>query len=121
MAADTNVLINDAKCIAECVPGGDMKLAILISLFAKIAGVSTDTNALIDGAKCIYACVPGTDMKLSILISLASQAISGGPNGLVSCGAGAPTSTPSSGCAMYIQTDSIPPGVVWQYYGGVWH
>jgi hypothetical protein len=121
MAADTNVLINDAKCIAECVPGGDMKLAILISLFAKIAGVSADPNTLIAAANPIYCCVPGVDMKLAILISLVSQAVSGGPNALVSCGTGAPTSTPASGCAFYIQTDSVPPGVVWQYYGGVWH
>jgi hypothetical protein len=63
-------------------------------------------------------------MKLSILISLLNQIASGGSiggGGSVTCGTGVPTSTPSSGCGYYTQTDSIPPGLIWQYYNGAWH
>jgi hypothetical protein len=123
MAADTNALMNDAKCIEQCMPRG-MQLPVLISLFAQIAGVSVDTNSLIDGAKCIEQCVP-QGFQLPILISLLNQIVSGGGSisggGNVTCGAGVPTSTPSSGCGIYQQTDSIPPGLMWQYYSGAWH
>lgn len=123
MAADTNALMSDARCIQQCIPGSDMKLAILISLFAQIAGVPTDTNSLMAGAVCIQQCIPGADMKLAVLISLLNQISGGGSvgGGNVTCGTGAPTSTPSSGCGIYIQTDSVPPGQQFLYYNGSWH
>ena len=119
----TDALMNDAKCIVDCIPGSDMKLAVLISLFAKIANVSTNTDSLIDGAKCIEYCIPGTDMKLAVLISLASQIAGGGGGvgGSVTCGNGAPSTAPSGGCGLYIQTDSVPPGQIWGYYNGQWN
>jgi len=35
MALDTNALINDARCVANCIPTG-MQVAVLISLAAQI-------------------------------------------------------------------------------------
>ncbi len=121
MAATTDQLQNDAKCIFDCVPGAEMKLSILISLFAQIANVSADPSVLMANAKQIFCCVPGIDMKLSILIDL-FQSGSSSASGNVTCGLGAPTSTPSSGCGIYIQIDSGPlPGAYWSYYSGAWH
>ena len=124
MPASTDALLDGTECIQQCIPGTDMKLAVLISLFAQIAGVSTDTNSLISGAKCIQQCIP-EGMMLAVLVSLASQIVSGGgtggSGGAVTCGNGAPTSTPSSGCGIYIQLDSTPPGLYWSYFGGQWN
>jgi hypothetical protein len=121
----TDALMDDARCIEQCIPGTDMKLAVLISLFARIAGVSADTNSLMDGARCIQQCVPGEDMKLAILISLLSQIAggggSGGLGGGITCGTGVPTSTPATGCGIYVQTDSIPDPTIFYYYNGAWH
>lgn len=36
-------------------------------------------------------------------------------------GAGAPVAPPAGAEAIYIQTDSVPPGLYWSYYGGAWH
>ena len=118
MPTATDSLMSDAKCIDSCIPPG-MQLSVLISLFAQIAGVSTDTNSLMAGATCINSCIP-QGMQLSVLVSLAMQIVSGGGAG-VACGNGAPTSTPSSSCAFYIQTDGVPAGVIWEWYNGAWH
>lgn len=124
MPTDTNTLMNDAKCIFECVPGTDMKLAILISLFADLANVSADPSVLMNDAKCIQQCIPGADMKLAVLISLVDQ-ITGGSSTInifgVICGTGPPVLIPKTGCGIYIQTDSVPPGIMWLYYDGAWH
>ena len=117
--ASTDSLISQAKCIDQCIPRG-MQMAVLIAIFAKLAGMSvTDTNALIALAKCIDGCVP-PGMQISILNALANQIVSAG-SGCLTCGTGAPTSVPTGGCCLYIQTDSIPPGTIWQYYSGAWH
>ena len=52
------------------------------------------------------------------------QMVAGGGGGGaqdVFTGTGNPTVTPSTSAALYIQQDSIPPGIIWQWYGGVWH
>ncbi len=121
--ASTDALIDQARCIQQCIPQG-MQVPVLIAVFARLAGMSANTNALIDAAKCIDQCIP-PGMQLSVLIALANQiaggAGSGGAVGFVTCGTGAPTSTPASGCGLYVQTDSIPAGIIWQYYNGSWH
>lgn len=48
-------------------------------------------------------------------------AVTSSSGGGITSGAGAPTSTPSSGSGIYIQTDSVPPGLQWEYYSGAWH
>lgn len=44
-----------------------------------------------------------------------------GGGGGTAGGTGAPTSTPTSQYALYIQTDSVPPGQIWEWYSGSWH
>jgi len=51
--------------------------------------------------------------------TLPSASTSG--DGSVPAGTGAPSTAPSGGAGFYIQTDSTPPGVIWEYYGGAWH
>ena len=48
---------------------------------------------------------------------------SGGGTKQVFAGTGSPVGivTPTADAAFYTQTDSTPPGLVWQWYGGVWH
>lgn len=94
-----------------------MQMAVLIAVFAKLAGMPTDTNALIDAAKCIDTCIP-PGMQLSVLNSLANS-IATGSGGLLQIysGTGTPingTANPSPGSptakvALWIQTDSLPP------------
>lgn len=121
MPLDDQTLTDDATCISQCIPQG-MYWPVLIAIFARIAGMPVDTNALIAEANCISQCIP-VGMQLPVLIALASDISGGGSaGGGITCGTGAPTSTPSSGCALYIQTDSIPlPGAYWSYYDGSWH
>lgn len=116
--AATDSLIDQAKCIEFCIPKG-MQLAVLIGVFSKLAGMNpADTNALIALGTCIDSCIP-PGMQIAVLNSLANQLAGNG--GCLSCGTGAPTFTPATGCCLYIQTDSIPPGTIWQYYSGSWH
>lgn len=75
----TDAAISDALCVEQCVPTGFV-WPVLISLFAKIAGVSADPNTLIEGAKCIQSCVPA-GFQVPILISLAQQIVAGGGGG----------------------------------------
>ena len=114
--ASTDSLISQAKCIDQCIPRG-MQMAVLIAVFAKLAGMSTtDTNALINLAKCVDQCIP-PGMQLAVLNGLASQIASGG-GGLaqIFCGTGTPidgSANPNPGspiatCAIWIQSDSAP-------------
>jgi hypothetical protein len=68
MPTDTNSLIEDSKCIDQCVPRG-MQQSVLIVLLAKIAGVSDDPNTLIEMAKCVDCQVP-EGIKGSVILSL---------------------------------------------------
>ena len=112
----TDSLANQAKCIDQCIPKG-MQMAVLIAVFAKLAGMSTtDTNALIAKATCIDQCIP-PGMQISVLNGLANQILAGG-GGLaqIFCGTGTPIDgsanpnpgTPLASCALWIQSDSVP-------------
>jgi hypothetical protein len=68
---DTNALIADATCIQQCIPE-KMQNAVLISILAKIAGVSTDPASLMAGVNCVDQCIPD-GMKPSVIISLLEQ------------------------------------------------
>lgn len=43
-----------------------------------------------------------------------------GGSGTNGAGNGAPTGTAAEG-SIYIQKDSIPAGLIWEYYNGSWH
>jgi len=77
-AIDTTTLMNNARCIESCVPEG-MQLAVLINLFAQIAGMSTDPNTLMQAARCM-TCIPEGD-RMGVLIYLADQIAQGGGGG----------------------------------------
>jgi len=67
-----------ANCYA-CIPL-DMRMPVLISLFAQIAGMATQTpQQLVDAAAC-YSCIPWS-MQFAVLINLAAQIASGGGGG----------------------------------------
>ncbi len=93
-----------------------MEMAVLISLFSKIAGMPTDTNALIEGAKCIQQCIP-LGMQMAVLISLADQINSGGGGGggstCLGRSVGPPVWVPAAGCAAAINFDDQ--GGMWWY------
>jgi hypothetical protein len=117
VAANTNALIDQAKCIDLCVPRG-MQLAVLIGIFADIAGMDpTDTNALIRLGTCIDGCIP-PGMQLAVLNGLINSVTNGDVGGTqIFCGTGSPingTANPNPGnpsvtCAIWIQSDSVPP------------
>lgn len=67
-------------------------------------------------AACLSCIPPG--LQQAIIISLLDT-VAGGSSGTnaVSCGSGAPTSTPTSGCAFYIDTDT---DAVYIYRSGAW-
>lgn len=44
-----------------------------------------------------------------------------GNGGGISTGNGAPSLAPAGGVGIYIQQDSVPPGLMFEYYGGSWH
>ena len=61
------------------------------------------------------------DLKIALLQLLCSSSGGVGSGG-VTCGTGVPTSVPSGGCGIYIQTDSLPlPGAYWSYFNGQWN
>ncbi len=113
-ATPTDTLIADAVCIDQCVPYG-MRMAVLISLFAQIAGVPTNTDSLMAGARCIQDCIP-SGMMLSVLISLADQIAQGGGTGGSSClgrSVGPPVWVPDAGCTLALNFDDT--GGFWWY------
>lgn len=72
MTADIPTLIDDAKCINACIPPG-YQTAVLISLFAKIAGVSADpADLMTKEVSCINSCIPDGE-KLAVIINLLDQ------------------------------------------------
>lgn len=110
-------LIESAKCV-DCNIADGSKLSVLIYLFAQIAGVPADPTTLMDNARCIDNCVP-PGMRLSVLIALADT-IANLPapvSDAVTCGTGAPTTAPSTGCGVYYDTNN---DAVYIYRGGAW-
>lgn len=63
VSADPSTLMNDAKCIQACVPGIDMKLSILISLFA---GGSSTTGGCVTGGTGAPVADPGSTFCIYI-------------------------------------------------------
>lgn len=89
MSAQTDSLVQAAACDSSCIPQG-LQWAVVISLLAKIAGVSTDTNSLMANAVCINSCIP-QGLQLAVMISLLSQITGGG----VTAGAAIVTQNPN--------------------------
>lgn len=127
-APSADTLLNEARCY-ECNTSNGyglelMKLAVLRRiLLAMDPTAVTDPSTLLNEARC-YECSGANGymlllMELALLNRLVDSATA--LSGNVTCGTGAPTVAPASGCGLYVQTDSVPAGVIWQYYGGAWH
>ncbi len=126
VSCDPADLIRDATCIYECVPQG-MQMPILISIFCQLADMDCTPASLMTSAACQLQCIPA-GMQMPVLISLVCQILNGGGGGGVFCqsnfvGNGDPTGVvfPSCDVAFYTQRDSVPAGVIWNWYDGVWH
>lgn len=62
------------------------------------------------------------DTRRFLLVKMVKTAGGGGGGGGgVTAGNGAPVAAPASGAGIYIQQDSVPPGLLWEYYSGAWH
>jgi hypothetical protein len=108
-APDTAALIEQSKCIEGCIPRG-MLLPVLISVFAKLAGMPLDPKILIDGATCINACIPA-GLQIPVLILVASN-IKGGGGGTgtcLVCQSGAPIIPSTCDCALSFDNDPASP------------
>ena len=80
--------------------------------------MSCTASSLISTAMAAgYARLSERDLMECIVASACAGGSGGGTNG----GTGVPTATPSTPYALYIQTDSVPPGLIWEYYNGAWH
>ncbi len=116
--SSTDAEIADAVCIEQCLPRG-FYLPVLISIFARLANMSTDTNALIAGATCIECNIP-PGMQLPVLISLAQQIVAGGGGGggssCLSRSVGPPVAVPPLACQVAINIDDV--GSWWWYDTG---
>lgn len=119
MPSSAEQLLSAANCL-DCGISDGSKLSILIYLFAQIADVPTDSASLIAAGSCLDCQLPqGVSPRLSILIALADT-IASAPapvSDAVTCGVGAPTTAPSSGCGVYYDTSN---DAVYIYRGGAW-
>lgn len=117
-----DALVADAKCISTCIPDGS-KLAVLISLFCKVAGMNCDPDSLVSDAKCIITCIP-PGLYLPILVNLACQIANNGGGGggqdlfIGHYGGNAPNITPTASVAVARDLDA--PNVVWWWDGSTW-
>jgi hypothetical protein len=102
-----------------------MKLALLQQILLNFNPMAaTDPASLLNIAQP-YQCLGPQNWQLMELALLAQIANStnASTGGGVSCGNGSPSGVihPTSSCSLYIQLDSMPPGLIWEYYNGAWH
>jgi len=128
MATNSQSLLTAANCYAGFGDNSYMLRLMKLALLNQIAtGVTlaTDPQSLLTQAKC-FACMGDNGymlqlMELALLAQISANGTGGAPGGGVTAGTGAPSSTPTSSGALYIQTDSIPAGQIWEWYSGAWH
>jgi hypothetical protein len=81
--------------------------------------MSTDSQTLLSQAKC-YLCLGitiGEALQLALLAQIAGSGGTGG-NAQLTSGIGAPTATPSTSPALYIDENT---GTLYEYFAGAWH
>jgi hypothetical protein len=123
--ATASQLVAEATCLNNCVIKGIEK-PIMIWLLCQIAGVTPNASALQADAACLACIIPG--MRDPIIIYLLAQiAANGGTGGggggsaAVTCGnygGGAPTFTPTTPCALAVDTSGPR---LWIFSNGVWN
>lgn len=98
-----------------------MKLSLLSQILTALNPMAaTDPNSLLTAAQnyCTFGPQAWQLMELALLAQIAGAM----PASIgIFSGTGAPGFTPVVQNAIYIQTDSAPPGLIWQYYNGSWH
>lgn len=130
MATDAQSLMTAANCYV-CVGSSHeqvelMKLSLLAQILkAQNPMADTSPQALLAAANC-YTCFLNSPALMGLAeLALLAQIVTGGTGsgGGTLGGTGSPVGvvTPSSAFAFYIQTDSAPPGLIWEWYGGAWH
>jgi hypothetical protein len=79
--------------------------------------MACDPNALLNQARCFQCC---SEKELQqVIASLLCQISTGGAGGAnLTSGHGAPTSTPTSSVAIYIDEDT---GAQYNWFSGSWH
>lgn len=104
------------------------RLALLCQILQKLNPVATcDVPTLLQNAKCFCAVTTSTfeqvELQLLCEINAVAGTGGGGGGGGTLGGTGSPVGvvTPTSSFSFFIQTDSVPPGLVWEWYGGAWH
>lgn len=126
MATSTNpsTLANQASCFFSCIPDNAQTsvIAYVLLQIANGLGMNIPTNpaTLANLASCQFSCLP-LGIQNAIIVYLLDQInIGGGVGGATLCGAGSPVGkvTPTSTCALYINTTD---GSLWQWYNGTWH
>lgn len=112
-------LVSESNCLA-CSMTYKQLLASLVYVLCEANNMDCTPASLAAASEC-YRC---SMTEKSLLASAVYILCNGGAGGGGTLGGtGAPTGviTPSSDYALYIQTDSVPPGLIWEWYGGVWH
>jgi hypothetical protein len=115
MACDAETLVRDARCL--CIDEG-LYQQVMVSLLCKILQIldpmaTCDAETLIRDARCL--CIP-EGLLPAVLVSLLCKIYEAAGGGLVggsgvTCGNGPPTTAPSSGCGVYLDSQT------WQWYG----
>lgn len=105
---NTSELLASAACFDCASPGVQnlYKLALLCNIAQSLdPDMTCDPSTLLADAACFACLSPGVQrlIELQLLCNISSS-ISGGvvPAEMLTCGTGAPTSTPSLDCAFYI-------------------
>lgn len=122
MATDAVTLSNQGLMYAsQTAPQWQlMKLSLLQQILHTVNPMAaTDPTSLLANAGQYQTYGPQCWQLMEL--ALLAQLLQAFSLGAVQSGTGAPAFTPTSGTALWIQTDSVPPGLIWEYYNGAWH
>src|SRR5947207_14683055 len=102
-ADEANALIADAKCDLSCLPPGLVWYAILAALIDVGNGNAVpDATTLASEANCLLCVISPGMVPYAILQAIRGISSGGSGGGGVTCGTGAPSAAPASGCGLYI-------------------
>lgn len=118
-ACDVPTLVSEAVCYT-CIPPGMQEL-VNTALLCRIARaldptMTCDVQTLMSQASCLTCIPPGMQalVNTQLLCNIAS-AIGGATTPAVTCGAGAPSAVPATGCGVYYDTAN---NALYIYNGG---
>jgi hypothetical protein len=109
-----STLTEASKCL-NCLTHKQL-LAVSVYINCTANGMDCTPETLLEGAKCLL-CMTEKQLIASLVYVLC-QSGGGSSGGGVSCGASDPVDTPTTTCAVYINTTT---GRIWWYYTGQWN